>query len=245
MKFILFGLLLVIGFIPIIQADDIQYASLDLTYDRPIKQINQIKDVDLTQIVDGSRINYVSLNILSQGQENKLCWLVITDNYLSEIPISDEFLCNGTWSIQLNQNGVYAFESQLFFDKISFQTEKISDGSVVNSFISRPNVSYNIPTYFAKIENNKVTNVIIADESFISAQDGVWVQTYTDGSIRGNYAGIGYNYDQINNVFYPDSPYPSWILNESNWKWESPIPYPNDGESYYWDEETISWVLVN
>lgn len=243
MRYILF-ILFVIGLVPIIQADDAQFASLDLTYDRPVKEITQIKDIDLTEIEDGSRINSVSLNILVQGNENELCWLVITDSYLDDYPITDEFLCSGTFPIELNQNGVYAFENQLFFDKISFQTERIKDGSVVNSFISRPDVSYNVSTYYAKIENNIVTNVIVADSSFISTQDGTWVKTYRDDSIRGNYAGIGYTYDSTNDVFYPPTPYPSWILNQTDWQWESPTPYPSDGSDYYWDEETISWVLV-
>ena len=55
-------------------------------------------------------------------------------------------------------------------------------------------------------------------------------------AFRGNYAGIGFTYDTDNDVFYPPQPYGSWTLN-SNWVWEAPLAYPDDGEAYIWDEE--------
>jgi hypothetical protein len=51
-------------------------------------------------------------------------------------------------------------------------------------------------------------------------------------AFRKNYAGIGYYYDEIRDAFIPPKPYPSWILNEDSCIWESPIPYPNDGNNY-------------
>ena len=73
-----------------------------------------------------------------------------------------------------------------------------------------------------------------------------------DGGIplRANYAGIGYTYDSsitqdgVVGVFYAPQPYPSWILNTSTYLWEAPVPYPNDGKSYTWDEATLSWVEI-
>ena len=29
---------------------------------------------------------------------------------------------------------------------------------------------------------------------------------------RGNYAGIGYTWDEDNEIFWPKKPYPSWTL---------------------------------
>ena len=60
-------------------------------------------------------------------------------------------------------------------------------------------------------------------------------------AFRKNYAGIGYYYDEIRDAFIPPKPYPSWILNEDSCIWESPIPYPNDGNNYIWNEETGKW----
>ena len=63
--------------------------------------------------------------------------------------------------------------------------------------------------------------------------------------LRGNYAGIGFQYDQTNDVFYAPQPFfPSWTLDKTTWLWTSPVPYPNDGERYTWDESTKNWILV-
>ena len=42
--------------------------------------------------------------------------------------------------------------------------------------------------------------------------------------------------------FYARKPYPSWIWNAETLTWSAPVPYPDDGKSYYWDEPTISWI---
>lgn len=68
--------------------------------------------------------------------------------------------------------------------------------------------------------------------------------THLEGGIpyRGNYAGIGFLYDPIEDVFIPPQPYPSWNLNKNIWFWEPPIPCPKDGKPYSWDETTLSWI---
>jgi hypothetical protein len=60
---------------------------------------------------------------------------------------------------------------------------------------------------------------------------------------RKNYAGIGYTYDFQRDAFIPPLQYPSWILNEDTCLWEAPFPIPTDGQYYYWDETTLSWLL--
>jgi hypothetical protein len=65
------------------------------------------------------------------------------------------------------------------------------------------------------------------------------------GPFRKNYAGIGYTYDEQRDAFIPQKPFTSFILNEETCLWEAPVPYPTDGERYLWNEETISWDLVN
>ena len=62
-------------------------------------------------------------------------------------------------------------------------------------------------------------------------------------AFRKNYAGIGFYYDEIRDAFIPPKPYPSWVLNEDTCLWESPIPYPNDGNNYIWNEEIVNWEL--
>lgn len=63
-------------------------------------------------------------------------------------------------------------------------------------------------------------------------------------AFRKNYAGIGYTYDATRDAFIPPKPYPSWVLNEFSCLWEAPVPYPDDGGMYQWDEESQSWIEV-
>lgn len=74
--------------------------------------------------------------------------------------------------------------------------------------------------------------------------EGIWKQTSYNGTFRKHYAGIGYTYDVTLDAFIPPKPFPSWILNEETCNWEAPLPYPSDGESYYWDETTTEWILI-
>jgi len=70
---------------------------------------------------------------------------------------------------------------------------------------------------------------------------GNWVQTSYNGTMRKNYAGIGFTYDKSRDAFIAPQPFASWTLNETTCQWESPTPYPTDGKLYSWNEETLSW----
>lgn len=105
--------------------------------------------------------------------------------------------------------------------------------------------------HFAEInENNIVTRVIVVSDDLESNGStwcsqtfgGTWIQTSYNGRIRKNFAGIGYTYDVTRDAFIPPKPYFSWLLNNDSCLWESPIPYPIDGKTYIWDEETQQWV---
>jgi hypothetical protein len=61
-------------------------------------------------------------------------------------------------------------------------------------------------------------------------------------AFRKNYAGIGYIYDETHDAFIPPQPYASWVLNEGTCLWEAPVPMPDDGERYQWDEELGQWI---
>jgi hypothetical protein len=64
-------------------------------------------------------------------------------------------------------------------------------------------------------------------------------------AFRKNYAGIGYYYDSIRDAFIPPKPFPSWTLNEESCLWDSPLPYPNDGKMYTWNEKILNWQEIN
>ena len=87
--------------------------------------------------------------------------------------------------------------------------------------------------YYAKIENNTVTRIVIRNEDPTPILGGTWVETRDDGSIRANFAGIGYTYDSSNDVFYEARPYASWSL-DSNYRWLPPVAYPSDGNTNFY-----------
>lgn len=62
---------------------------------------------------------------------------------------------------------------------------------------------------------------------------------------RGNYAGIGFTYDEDRDAFIPPQPYPSWTLDEATLAWEPPVPEPADGHPQRWDEESLAWVTLD
>ena len=108
-------------------------------------------------------------------------------------------------------------------------------------------------SHFAKVENGKVTQVIVAEQDVIDT--GIfghgWVQTsynthggqHPEGRpLRKNYAGIGYTYDAARDAFIPPKPFASWLLNDDTCLWDAPVAMPDDGGLYHWDEATLSWV---
>ena len=122
--------------------------------------------------------------------------------------------------------------------------------------------------HYARIHGvtHKVEQVIVAEADFIQVlpDRDFWIQTSynTRGGVhykpesnepssdqskalRKNYAGIGYTYDRERDAFISPKPYESWLLNDDTCLWEAPVPYPNDGKSYYWDEDTQSWIEKN
>ena len=74
-------------------------------------------------------------------------------------------------------------------------------------------------------------------------QDTTWVQTSYNGNTRKQFAAVGYKYDSTNDVFIVPQPFDSWTL-DSNFDWQPPTPYPTDGKTYSWNEDTLSWELI-
>tara|TARA_R110000822_G_C15215368_1_gene483733 strand:- start:39 stop:386 length:348 start_codon:yes stop_codon:yes gene_type:complete len=109
--------------------------------------------------------------------------------------------------------------------------------------------------HFARIENNKVVNVIVVHNNELLV-DGVeneqkgkdfchgllggeWVQTSYNNNIRKQYAGVGYTYDIDADQFVSPQPFASWSLDADN-DWQPPTPKP-EGD-FYWNEETTTWI---
>jgi hypothetical protein len=96
------------------------------------------------------------------------------------------------------------------------------------------------------------------DSNFIQY---IWRTTYRNGGtpLRGNYAGIGYTWDEDDQIFWPKKPYTSWVKNNAEARWQSPIgdapsltaeqTSQNEANthrwSYVWNEENQTWDLTN
>jgi len=105
------------------------------------------------------------------------------------------------------------------------------------------------------IEVQSVNNEVLHDSNgveqevngidFLTKLTGwsIWKQTSYNGSIRKNYAGVGYKYDSAKDAFISPQPFASWTLNETTCTWESPVPMPTDG-IYNWDDANQQWVLA-
>ena len=136
--------------------------------------------------------------------------------------------------------------------------------------------------HYAKIDKDSiVTDVIVAKADYINSlpDKDSWIKTSyntADGihytpkknqdfldkdadqskALRYRFAGIGMKYDKDNDVFYLQQPFPSWVLDKTDWAWKAPVTAPTltdedkqYGRSYYWDEDkyqadnTKGWVL--
>tara|TARA_R100000781_G_C3992711_1_gene97494 strand:- start:55 stop:504 length:450 start_codon:yes stop_codon:yes gene_type:complete len=98
-------------------------------------------------------------------------------------------------------------------------------------------------------------------EKWIQTSYNTYANTHVLGGtpLRGNYAGIGYTWDAVNNIFYSPKPYASWVLNTTDAQWHSPIgdapaltaeqTSQNEARthswSYIWNEEGQSWDLLD
>ena len=116
--------------------------------------------------------------------------------------------------------------------------------------------------HFAELnESNVVTQVLVVanaellDGGTESEAKGIdfleslyghrnWKQTSYNGNRRKNYAGIGFTYDAGRDAFIPPQPFASWTLDEATCRWVSPVPMPEDGGPYRWDEDAGEWVAT-
>jgi hypothetical protein len=110
--------------------------------------------------------------------------------------------------------------------------------------------------HFAHVKDGIVDNVIVVEEDVLAlghwGDPAEWFKTSynTQGGkhllggvpLRKNYAGVGFSYDAQRDAFIPQSPFPSWVLDEETCLWNAPTPMPTDGKIYNWDEPTTSWI---
>ena len=138
-------------------------------------------------------------------------------------------------------------------------------------------------------ETNEVLSIHVINNSDMLNADGVpeeavgqayleqhsnwpaylWIQTSYNTSggthknggtpLRGNYAGIGYTWDEDDNIFWPKKPYASWVKHNASASWKSPIGdapaltaeqiLQNEANThkwyYVWNEANTTWDLTD
>ena len=121
--------------------------------------------------------------------------------------------------------------------------------------------------HFAKLNSDNIVQqvVVVSNDVATTEQAGVdflnnlhgtndvWKQTsyntYANVHLLGgtpfrkNYASVGFTYNETIDGFVEPKTYDSWVLNETKGIWEPPVAYPNDGNTYNWNENTQNWVL--
>ena len=103
-------------------------------------------------------------------------------------------------------------------------------------------------------KNNIVTEVIVGiDENeliegldpetwYSNFRGQVCKRTSYNSKIRGTYAGIGFTYNEEEDIFVKPQPYPSWIRNGS--VWEAPTPMPVYDKFYNCNESELQWEEI-
>ena len=122
------------------------------------------------------------------------------------------------------------------------------------------------------LDSNDVSNETVGQQYLETHNNWpaqMWIQTSYNTSenehktggtpFRGNYAGIGYEWDEENQIFWREKPYLSWVKNITTASWESPIGEApaltaeqnsqNEAEThgwdYVWNEDNQSWDLTD
>ena len=120
--------------------------------------------------------------------------------------------------------------------------------------------------HFAELDENNVVlqvivinnNELLDDEGQENEAKGVefcnslfghnnWIQTSYNNNMRKQFAGTGFTYDDVNDVFVAPQPFPSWSL-DHNHDWQPPVEYPSDeigeNQNYVWNEESQTWDII-
>ena len=107
-------------------------------------------------------------------------------------------------------------------------------------------------SWFAQISNTNVVQQVVfvavtysenGEEWCSQNYGGIWKETFVDCKFRKHFASVGCTYNYLLDAFIPAQPFASWVLNEDTYTWAAPIPYPDNGDLYIWDNIIDGWRL--
>lgn len=135
------------------------------------------------------------------------------------------------------------------FAKLNSKKEVVSIAVVPNAALPNDTEEEGI-TYLNKVWS--VNNVIWKKCSY-NTHDNVHALGGTP--YRGNYPGVGWSYDEANDIFIAKQPYPSWTLNVSKAEWEAPVARPTSAQldinnkggmmRLDWEEDNARWTAYD
>jgi len=110
--------------------------------------------------------------------------------------------------------------------------------------------------HYAFLDNNNIVTEVITGRNEDEVVDGIsdWEAHYGEfrgqtckrtsynNNIRGVYAGIGFSYNEEEDIFVTPQPFPSWTRNGSFW--EAPTPMPTEGGPWMWVEADLNWQVI-
>lgn len=109
--------------------------------------------------------------------------------------------------------------------------------------------------HYAFLDENNIVTEVIVGRNEDEVVDGIsdWEAHYAEfrtgltckrtsynNNIRKRYAGIGYSYDPVLDIFLAPQPYPSWTVSSEELDWVAPTPKPDSG-FWTWNEEALAW----
>ena len=110
--------------------------------------------------------------------------------------------------------------------------------------------------HYAFLDDNNIVTEVIPGRNEDEVVDGIsdWeahyaevrgqrcIRTSYNNNIRGTFAGIGYSYNEEEDIFVTPQPFPSWTRNGSFW--EAPTPMPTEGGPWMWVEADLNWQAI-
>jgi hypothetical protein len=91
---------------------------------------------------------------------------------------------------------------------------------------------------FALVNEGVVLDIFVADQAAV-LEMMFPDSTIVEATEETGYPFIGGTYE--NGKFVIAKPFASWVKNNEGTSWVPPVAYPEDGKSYGWNEETVSW----
>ena len=110
--------------------------------------------------------------------------------------------------------------------------------------------------HYAFLDENNIVTEVIGGKDETELIEGLDTETWYsnfrgqtckrtsyNNNYRKRFAGVGFTFDAVNDVFIAPQPFASWLLDE-NFDWQPPTPRP-EGMGSYWDEDSLSWLELS